>query len=265
MRTCSDGGADISGFRVKKIKSFQPLDYCHIHNHNELLFLVSGKLLVENNLNTVEVTAPAVILHNSYTLHRVELIEGQYERTIINFFDDALDEIGGIRETVRFFKSANMTVIRLTEEMRDAIEAYVRRYPEMNAEDGSQNALTCLILYETAKYRSSSNTVDLRAKIPYINDVMNYIVSSYAEPLTMEKLAARFYVSRAKLAADFVTATGMTVKQYSTLVRMNVAHGMILGGASVSEAAQACGYNSMSNFTAAFTKLFGEVPTKYGK
>ena len=131
------------------------LPYCHIHNHNELLFLVSGKLRVENNLNTVEVTAPAVILHNSYTLHRVELIEGQYERTIINFFDDALDEIGGIRETVRFFKSANMTVIRLTEEMRDAIEAYVRRYPEMNAEDGSQNALTCLILYEIAKYQSS--------------------------------------------------------------------------------------------------------------
>ncbi len=202
------------------------LPFSHIHNHNELLFLVSGKLRLENNLKSAEVNAPAVILHNSYTLHRAELIDGYYERYVINFFDDAPDEIAGIRETVRFFKNANMTVIRLTEEMRDTMEAYVRRYPAMNAEDGSRNALTCMILCEIAKYRSPGNTVDLRAKIPYINDVMNELVSSYADPLTMEELAARFYVSRAKLAADFVTATGMTVKQYSTLVRMNVAGGI---------------------------------------
>mgnify|MGYP003306341153 CR=1 FL=1 len=61
------------------------LPSCHIHNHNELLFLLSGRLRLENNLDTVEVDAPAVILHNNYTLHRAELLEGQYERYIINF------------------------------------------------------------------------------------------------------------------------------------------------------------------------------------
>ena len=61
-----------------------------------------------------EVNAPAVIPQSSCTLHRAELIDGYCERCVINFFDDALDEIDGLRG-----KSASMTVIRLTEEVRD--------------------------------------------------------------------------------------------------------------------------------------------------
>ena len=239
--------------------------YCHTHNHNELLFLVSGRLRLENNLDVTEISAPAVVIHNSYTLHRAELLEGEYERYIVNFDDATLDEIEGMRETVRFFKNANMTVIRLTEEMRETLEKYFCHYPHTSNSDGSQNALTCLILYEIAKYRSDDNTVRLRAKIPYINDVMSYISSRYSEPLTLDELAAHFYVSRAKLAADFSGATNMTVKQYSTLVRMNVARGMILEGSSVSEAAHACGYSNVSNFAAAFSKIFGENPAKFKK
>lgn len=239
------------------------LPSCHIHNHNELLFLVSGRLRLENNLDIVEVDAPAVILHNSYTMHRAELLEGQYERYIINFDDSTLDTIPGLKETVSFFKNANMTVIRLTQDMKKILENYVLRYSFMKAEDGSQNTLTCMILYETAKFRSPENTVKLRAAISYINDVMHYITRHYSESFTLDELAAQFYISRAKLASDFSSTTGMTVKQYTTLVRMNVARGMILDGASVADTAHACGYSNTSNFTSTFTKYFGDSPARY--
>ncbi len=241
------------------------VSYGHIHNHNELLFLVSGRLRLENNLDFTEISAPAVIIHNCYTLHRAELLEGEYERYIVNFNDTSLNEIAGMRDAVRFFKNANMTIIRLDEAMRETLERYFLRYREMSAHDGSQNALTCLILYELAKYRSDANTVKLRAKIPYINDVMSHISSHYSESLTLDELAARFYVSRAKLVSDFTAATNMTIKQYSTLVRMNVARGMILDGASVLSAARATGYSNVSHFSAAFAKIFGTKPAKIRK
>ncbi|MBQ2725126.1 MAG: hypothetical protein IJF78_05435 [Clostridia bacterium] len=115
------------------------LPSCHIHNHNELLFLISGKLRLENNLEITEVDAPAVILHNSYTMHRAELLEGQYERYVINFDDNILDTIPGMQETVSFFKNANMTVIRLTEEMKGILENYIARYSSMSGDDGSRD------------------------------------------------------------------------------------------------------------------------------
>ncbi|MBQ8370710.1 MAG: helix-turn-helix transcriptional regulator [Clostridia bacterium] len=239
------------------------LPSCHIHNHNELLLLISGKLRLENNLEITEVDAPAAIIHNSYTMHRAELLEGQYERYVINFDDNTLDTIEPLSQTIRFFKNANMTVVRLTDEMKKILEGYAVRYSSFSAEDGSRNALTCLILYEIAKYRSQDNSVKLRAPISYINDVMQYISQHYSENFTLDDLAAQFYISRAKLASDFTGSINMTVKQYTTLVRMNVARGMIIDGVSVSETAHACGYNNTSNFTSTFAKYFGSSPARY--
>ena len=92
---------------------------------------------------------------------------------------------------------------------------------------------------------------------------MQYISEHYYENFTLDDLASQFYISRAKLAADFSGTTNMTVKQYTTLVRMNVARGMILGGASVAEAAHACGYSNTSNFATTFSKYFGDSPARY--
>ena len=43
---------------------------------------------------------------------------------------------------------------------------------------------------------------------------------------------------------------------------MNVARELLEKGTSISEAARACGYNSPGNFTATYTKYFGEKPIK---
>lgn len=236
---------------------------CHMHNHNELLFLLSGRLQVENNLEVVEVDAPAVILHNSYTLHRATLTDGHYKRFIINFDDNTLNTVAPLAQTVRFFKNSNMTVIRLTHEMEEILQHYTERYLALSPDDGSRDTLTCLLLYELAKYHSPENDLLGQNKAPYINNVMQYIVQHYNEPITLDTLATRFYISRAKLTADFSSSTNMTIKQFTTLVRMNMAYSMIKGGATIADAARACGYNSIANFSATFSKYFGDAPAQY--
>ena len=184
-------------------------------------------------------------------------------KSIINFDDRTLETIRPMQNTISFFKSANMTVIRLTNDMKTVLENYIARYMILNEEDDSRNTLICLILYEISKYRSEENSVKIRASISYINNVMQYISMHYSESVTLADLAAQFYISRAKLASDFSSSVGMTVKQYTTLVRMNVARGMILNGKSAAETALACGYNNTGNFIATFTKYFGDSPVRY--
>lgn len=249
---------------VHMINQGYSMPTCHIHNHNEMILITQGHLLIESNMDSVEVEAPVIVLHNSYALHRTEqLNDGDYERYIINFDDAALEQIPALQKTISFFKNANLTVIRLTEDMRDLLLHYIKRYPMMDAENGSINLLTCLILYEISKYRSAENTVRLKPKIPYINEIMHYISNHYKEPLTLDELTSRHYISRAKLVADFRNTTDMTVKQYITLVRMNVARALLINGASTGEAARESGYNNTSNFTSTFAKYFGVSPIKY--
>ena len=133
----------------------------------------------------------------------------------------------------------------------------------LSEEDGSRDALVCLLLYEIAGFRSEENTTKHSVSISYINDVMQYISTHYAASFTIKELAAQFYISRAKLASDFNSTTGMTIKQFTTLVRMNSAREMLSCGASVNEAAHACGYVSSGNFASVFTKYFGESPARY--
>lgn len=238
---------------------------CHMHNHNELLLLLSGHLQIENNLEVVEVDAPAVILHNNYTLHRVTLMDGCYKRFIINFDDSALDAVPRLSSTIRFFKNTNLTVIPLSGEMELTLRQYAERYSALSSEDGSRDTLTCLLLYELAKYHPSQDNPRSRDRIPYLNHVMQYIVQHYSEPITLDTLAAQFYISRAKLTADFSASTGMTIKQFTTLVRMNMAYSLITSGTTIAEAAHICGYNSIGNFSSTFSKYFGVAPAQYKK
>lgn len=249
---------------MHKICSSFNMESCHAHTHNELLFLVQNDLLVENNTDIIEVHAPAVILHNSFTLHRVKPVHaGNYERYIINFDDKTLAQDPALTEDISFFKRTNMTVIRLTEEMRDLLLFYLSRYSALHDNAAAKNHLTVMILYELSQYHSDENTLSLEPKRAYINEIMNYIMRNPGETITLESLANRHFVSRAKLVADFRSSTGMTVKNYITLVRMNIARNLLIEGHSVSETAGLCGYNSESNFITTFKRMYDVSPGNY--
>lgn len=249
---------------MHNVSSAFNMESCHAHNHNELLFLVQNDLLVENNTDVIEVHAPAVILHNNFTLHRANPVHaGNYERYIINFDDKTLDQNPVLSEDIRFFKRANMTVIQLTEEMRDLLLFYISRYSALHDNAAAKNHLTVMILYELSQYHTDENTLCLEPKLAYINEIMNYIMLNPGESITLESLANRYFVSRAKLVADFRSSTGMTVKNYLTLVRMNIARNLLIEGHSVSETASLCGYNSESNFITTFKRHFDVSPGNY--
>lgn len=240
------------------------MDSCHTHTHNELLFLVRNDLLIENNTDRIEVHAPAVILHNTFTLHRATALRDElYERYIINFDDSTLDQSPAIAKEIRFFKHANMTVIRLTDAMRDLLVFYCNRYAALQDDPAAKNHLTAMILYELSLYHSTQNTLCLEPKLAYINEIMHFITQNAGEAITLDFLTNQYFVSRAKLVADFRSSTGMTVKSYLTLVRMNIAKKLLCEGHSVSETAALCGYNSESNFISTFKRLFQVSPGNY--
>ena len=61
----------------------------------------------------------------------------------------------------------------------------------------------------------------------------------------MEKLAQRYYVSRAKLVYDFKNHSGMTINEYLSLIRINNAKNIPEQGSSVGEASLKCSYISL--------------------
>jgi AraC-like DNA-binding protein len=80
---------------------------------------------------------------------------------------------------------------------------------------------------------------------------------------TISQLAKMVSISESKLKKDFKLVYGLPVYEYFQKVRMQAAKDKLLtGGHSVKEVAMELGYSNLSNFTIAFKKEFGLLPSK---
>ena len=80
---------------------------------------------------------------------------------------------------------------------------------------------------------------------------------------TINQLARMVSISESKLKKDFKLIYGLPVYEYFQKVRMQAAKDKLLdGNHSVKEVAMELGYSNLSNFTIAFKKEFGLLPSK---
>lgn len=103
-----------------------------------------------------------------------------------------------------------------------------------------------------------------RADIDRVMQVEATLTKDIFEPApTINQLARMVSISESKLKKDFKLIYGLPVYEYFQKVRMQAAKDKLLGGDhSVKEVAMELGYSNLSNFTIAFKKEFGLLPSK---
>jgi len=103
-----------------------------------------------------------------------------------------------------------------------------------------------------------------KADIDRVMQVEATLTKDIFEPApTINQLARMVSISESKLKKDFKLIYGLPVFEYFQKVRMQAAKDKLLGGNySVKEVAMELGYSNLSNFTIAFKKEFGLLPSK---
>jgi AraC-like DNA-binding protein len=132
-----------------------------------------------------------------------------------------------------------------------------------------QNRIMLLIerfflrIYERKK-NSYFNIPLSKADIDRVMQVEAVLTKDIFEPApTISQLARMVSISESKLKKDFKLIYGSPVYEYFQKVRMQAAKDKLLtGGHSVKEVAMELGYSNLSNFTIAFKKEFGLLPSK---
>lgn len=94
--------------------------------------------------------------------------------------------------------------------------------------------------------------------------VERYIDQFYARDLSIERLSQRFYISSYHLAHLFKKYTGYTIKQYILRRRVGEAQVMLYDTTdSISEIAQAVGFEDAAYFSRLFSKYVGMSPREF--
>ncbi|NLM79396.1 MAG: AraC family transcriptional regulator [Ruminococcaceae bacterium] len=95
-----------------------------------------------------------------------------------------------------------------------------------------------------------------------VSDIIEYLNAHLAERLTLDSLAASFFVSKYHLCRTFKRATGATVLEYLTQKRILQARELLEQGLSPSLVAGQCGFSDYSTFYRAYRQLSGCAPSQ---
>lgn len=94
-----------------------------------------------------------------------------------------------------------------------------------------------------------------------VKAAIRYIRTHTDMPLSLSSLADALYVNKYVLSRHFKAVTRQTVGQYISHCRCRRAEELLRAGATVSEAAQQCGFANLSFFAKTFRRCIGVPPS----
>lgn len=256
-------------------KSFTAAYGSHYHLFYEVLIHKRNGTVLNVGPNSYEMVPYSFYVIAPYQLHQMVCDEAlhDYERICIYVSEEQLNRCGmGImqmRELMNGMRTQYMLLPEEYDEIERMSHAFHRRSMQdvLDACDELEDAATLtgiLARLCRAIMRQSPEQGESGAN-PLIRQVVGYLVSHCAEPLTLDSVASAFNVNKYYLSHLFSKVTGTSVYQYLLVCRVDAAKKMIVAGESVTDTAYRCGFNDYSSFLRAFQKITGKSPRKFQK
>jgi AraC-like DNA-binding protein len=103
----------------------------------------------------------------------------------------------------------------------------------------------------------------LKSGVQRIAEAVSWIRANFAQPVTVEEMAAAVHMSASSFHQRFKAVTSMSPLQYQKILRLHEARRLMLfQGMDASDACHRVGYLSASQFSREYSRLFGNAPIK---
>jgi AraC-like DNA-binding protein len=99
-------------------------------------------------------------------------------------------------------------------------------------------------------------------RLSQIHQAISWIRAHYGEPMRIDSLSRLAGMSAASFHRHFKAVTAMSPLQYQKHLRLQHARSLLIGNEDAARAAYAVGYESASQFSREYTRLFGAPPAR---
>lgn len=243
-----------------------PRDFLrHCHDTYEVIYVVegNGRYIVEGNEYALR--PRTLLLLPPRAFHYVDLSpEKLYERYVIHFRPTALPEEGRALLSSFPAESIGNGHFYSSAQLPPTISAIFTRLDEVARLDpGNDELLTRLCLSELLLILTAASPEAHTADgEPLGRAAVRYLNSHLTEPLSLDTLAHKFYVSKFYLCRAFREHNGVSVLQYITEKRVFLAKQFLEDGETAVVAAAKAGFGDYSSFYRAYRKILGISPKK---
>ena len=256
------------------------LDEVALHHHDfyEVYLLLRGRggYTVEKHLYNMR--PGEIMLVSPLELHQARISTGAdaYERIVLWMARGYLEQLSSPRTSLtRCFDTSvpgHTNLLRLPGTASAEIRRKMESLGTLHEQDGYGNDLLatgCLLELLVQLNRAAADRSLQKAQMPdcssdqVVDAVLAYINEHYNEPLTLDMLSERFFISKYHLLRKFDAQVGTTVHRYILQKRLLIAKQLLAGGVASSEVCQYCGFGDYANFYRAFRAEYKTTPRQY--
>lgn len=246
----------------------------HHHDFYEVDFLVSGDVTYVIESRVYHMQPGQMLIINPRELHQVYIQPdaAPYERYMLWIAPSLLQSLSS--EQTDLCRCFDMTrphygnLLHLAAEQQKLIPAMMeallreQKQPAFGSDLLRQNLLTELMVHinRLAEQTEPGAQPDSDS---VVTQVIDYINTHYHEPLSLDMLAERFFVSKYHLSHEFTRQMGTGIYQYIQKKRLLIARQLMADGQKPVEVYGLCGFGDYPAFFRAFRKVYGLSPRAY--
>ena len=243
----------------------------HYHEFCKIVLLLSGSgaYVVEGKRYLLK--PGDAVLVGSRCVHKPEFEAGiTYERMVLYISPALLDENSTADYSLwEIFSGKRGHVVRPTDEACRRLRAVAGQLEKelSSASEGSSIVSRCILLcflVEIGRAMHKTESEFPQPAVPRdgkIREIIRYLENNLSEDISIDNLAARFYMSKYHMMRRFHEETGTSIHSYLSVQRLLTAREFIKNGMSATDACFCCGFHSYSAFSRAYAKFFGITPT----
>lgn len=261
----------VENFRVFRLKdsAMKPIPF-HYHDFHKIIFFLNGSVdyVIEGKAYTL--MPRDMVFVAAGDIHRPIFGDAApYERIIIYISpvflkkyrrdgDDLADCIKKSRETE--------SVMRINERSTHDLLFHVDKLEKNSRRHDFANGLYTEILF--VEFMILLNRAVMKKELvalpadcdPKIQELLRFINAHLADDLSVDKLAAKVFLSRYHLMRKFKQETGYSLHRYITSKRLLLARELLKTDIPATKVCYECGFSDYSAFSRAFRNMFKTTP-----
>ena len=239
----------------------------HTHDECEICFFYSGKAVFHIEGSQYPLQSGDILIMRPAESHYIRVDSSQpYERAVLHFSPQLVEQIDPERALLKPFydrEAGHMNRFRDSDFSDPDHLVYLRNFQKPSTAQRLQitTSLFPLLndLYKIFLCRDEEQ-IDAGNNDTTAGRMIRYINRHLHDPLDLNRICERFFISRSQLCRIFKQATGTSVRDYITVKRLIEARDYLRGGMSAQKVATNCGFNDYSAFYRAYCKRFGVSP-----
>lgn len=242
----------------------------HAHNEIEIVFVVKGQLSVSIKDEQYTVEQTNLIMINSNEFHTIQSdVDCLYVIIHINYLLLA----SYLNQKSFIFQRELLENKQIKKNIRICIEELLavfinrgKQFIELEIQEKAFQLCSSIIplLKQTNKYIGLEVQLNSEGQSERLSDILTYIEIHYAEKITLEDIAGKFYLSVPYLSKFFKIKMGENFLQYLNKVRLaHAVNDLIYQDKSLTRVALDNGFPNLPAFNRVFYDKYNEKPQDY--